>query len=115
MTKMQHFLHVSKKDFKKVAWIINRVPIYGYKIKYDNEKENISAEFCIYNEKFKDVILKEHNKIHFLPIHITILLHILKFLYYQFPILDKKTFTIYKRFIFNKLLFKNDAMFLVLD
>jgi hypothetical protein len=116
MIKMQHFLHVTKKDFKKVAWILNGIPIYGYKLNYVNKKEGINAEFSIYNEKFKEFIIPEHNKKQVLPIYITFLLYILKFFYYQFSILDKKTFSLYKRFILNTLYGEDsNTRFLVLD
>jgi predicted nucleotidyltransferase len=114
MTKMQHYLHVSKKDFKKVAWIIKDTPTYGYKLKYENKKEGIDAEFSIYNEKFKDVILEEHNSKKVLPIHVTILLFIIKLFYYQIPILTKKTYIYLKRLILNGIL-GDDAKFLVLN
>ena len=114
MTKMQHYLHVSKKDFKKVAWIIKDTPTYGYKLKYKNKKEGIDAEFSIYNEKFKDVILEEHNSKKVLPIHVTILLFIIKLFYYQIPILTKKTYIYLKRLILNGIL-GDDAKFLVLN
>jgi predicted nucleotidyltransferase len=114
MTKMQHYLHVSKKDFKKVAWIIKDTPTYGYKLKYTNKKEGIDAEFSIYNEKFKDVILEEHNSKKVLPIHVTILLFIIKLFYYQIPILTKKTYIYLKRLILNGIL-GDDAKFLVLN
>jgi hypothetical protein len=114
MAKMQHYLHVSKKDFKKVAWIINDTPTYGYKLKY--ERDDINAEFSIYNEKFKEIILAEHNSKKMLPTHVTVLLYILKFAYYQFPLLDKKTFTYLKRILINNILRDGeDAKFLVLD
>ena len=116
MTKMQHYLHVSKRDFKKVAWVLDGVPMYGYKLKYENKKENIIAEFSIYNEKFKEIILKEHNSKHVLPFYITIMLFILKFFYYQLPLLDTKTFNKMKRFILNTILTPDhDTKFLVLD
>lgn len=116
MTKMQHYLHVSKRDFKKVVWIIDDMPTYGYKLKYENKKENIIAEFSIYNEKFKELILKEHNSKHVLPFYITIMLYILKFFYYQLPLLDPKTFNKMKRFILNNILMNDHTTkFLVLD
>ena len=116
MTKMQHYLHVSKRDFKKIVWIIDDIPTYGYKLKYENKKENIIAEFSIYNEKFKEQILKEHNSKHVLPFYITIMLFVLKFFYYQLPLLDTKTFNKMKRFIFNTILVpQHDTKFLVLD
>ena len=116
MAKMQHYLHVSKKDFKKVAWIINDTSTYGYKLKYKNERENINAEFSIYNEKFKEIILTEHNSKKLLPFHVSIVLYVLKFAYYQFPLLDKKTFTYLKRILINTILRNgDDSKFLVLD
>jgi len=115
MVKMQHFLHVSKKDFKKVAWIIKDTPTYGYKLKYENEKEGINAEFSIYNDRFKDVILAQHNSKHVLPFYVSILLYILKFFYYQIPLLDKKNYGYYKRVILNGTMGEEiDAKFLVL-
>jgi len=116
MVKMQHYLHVSKKDFKKVAWIIDDIPIYGYKLKYENKKENIIAEFSIYSEKFKEPILKEHNSKRVLPFYITIMLYVLKFFYYQLPLLDIKTFNKMKRFILNTILVNDrETKFLVID
>ena len=116
MTKMQHYLHVSKRDFKKVVWIIDDMPTYGYKLKYENKKENIIAEFSIYNEKFKELILKEHNSKHVLPFYITIMLFVLKFFYYQLPLLETKTFNKMKRFILNNILINDHTTkFLVLD
>ena len=117
MNKMQHYLHVPKSDFKKVAWILDNVPIYGYKLNYENDKKGIKSEFSIYNERFKTHILEDHNKKQVLPIYITVLLYILKFFYYQLPILDKKTFTVYKRFILNTLFGEDNSnnKFLVID
>jgi len=115
MAKMQHYLHVQKNDFKKVAWIIKDVPVYGYKLKYENEKEGIIAEFSIYNEKFKDVVLSQHNTKHVLPIYITILLYIIKVFYYQIPLLTPKTYGYLKRVVLNGGLGEEiDAKFLVL-
>ena len=116
MTKIQHYLHVSKYDFKKVVWIIDDIPTYGYKLHYENKKENINAEFSIYNEKFKELILKEHQSKFVLPIYVTLMLYVLKFFYYQIPLLDKKTFSKTKRFILNTTLEKDqNTKFLVLD
>lgn len=116
MAKMQHYLHVSKKDFKKVVWIINDTSTYGYKLKYQNERKGINTEFSIYNEKFKDIILSQHNNKHDLPIYTSVLLRTLKFFYYQFPLLDKETYTYFKRVFLNGMLGEDiDPKFLVLD
>jgi predicted nucleotidyltransferase len=116
MIKMQHFLHVQKKDFQKVAWILRGEPIYGYKLKYENQKEGIIAEFSIYNEKFKPLVLAEHNNKHDLPIYTSILLYFLKLFYYQLNLLDKKTYGYYKRVVLNGTLGEEiDAKYLVLN
>jgi len=116
MNKMQHYLHVSRHDFKKVAWIIDGIPTYGYKLHYKNKKENINAEFSIYNDKFKELISNEHKSKFVLPFYITIILRVLKFFYYEIPLLDKKTFSDTKRYIMNGQLETNgNTRFLVLD
>ena len=92
MSKMQHYLHLNKSKFKKFVYIINNKTTYGYKIKYKNEEEKIDVEFAIYNEKFKDIIIKEHTRKFVLPLYITVLLCILKTFYYKIPILSKSIY-----------------------
>jgi hypothetical protein len=84
MSKMQHFLKVSKNEFKPIVWLIGNTPVYGYKLKYNNPEEQIVAEFSIYNEKFRDTIIKEHTRKFVLPIYITVLLYIIKLFYYRY-------------------------------
>ena len=66
---------------------------------YKNPEENIVAEFSIYNDKFKDMIIREHTKKFVLPFYITIILYIVKFFYYTVPILPKKTYQEIKKFL----------------
>lgn len=115
MTKMQHFLGSPKSDFKSVVWIINEVPVYGYKIKYSNPEEQIEAEFSIYNEQFKDLVIKEHTRKFILPFYITIMLYILKFFHYTIPLLSKKKYSSGKRFILTKCIGEDYDKFIVLD
>ena len=114
LTKMQHFLHVKKSDFEKVVWQLNDTIIYGYKLKYENKEEKIIAEFSVYNEKFKKPILKEHTNKFVLPFYISILLYILKFFFYQLPLLTPKLYAKIKRFILNTLMGEDTSKFLVL-
>lgn len=113
--KMQHFLGVSKQEFKSVIWIINDVPVYGYKIKYSKPDEKLEAEFSIYNEKFKDTVIAEHTRKFILPIYVTILLYILKFFYYTIPLLSTKNYGRCKRFILSRCLGEDYDKFMVLD
>jgi hypothetical protein len=115
--KMQHYLHVERKKFKKFVWIVNHNHHFttGYKIFYKDPNGNFSAEFSIYDEKYKEDILKEHLSKTVLPLHATCLLIILKFLYYKFGLMNHDYFKYLKRKILTIFIGKPDDMFIVLD
>ena len=114
MNKLQHFLHVKHNAFDKVVWKINGKMIYGYKIKCEKYID-IKCEVAIYNNNFKQPILKEIVQYNSVPLYISILLFILKTLHYTFPILSSKTYSAYKRFVFNKIMVnKKDTVFFLL-
>jgi hypothetical protein len=117
ISKMQHFLKVHRSKFKKIVWRHNENNkiIYGHKIFYTNKEEGIFAEFSIYNEKYKDGVLKEHLMKTSLPFYASWLLIILKFLYYNLKIVDKKTFTYWKNKILSIAIGIPDAQFVVLE
>ena len=56
IAKIQHYLHVEKKDFKKIIWNINNKIVRGYKIKYKNSF--IELEISIYNNIYKPIVLR---------------------------------------------------------
>ncbi len=114
MTKLQHFLHVNPNSFDKVAWKLDGHMVYGYKIKCDKYID-IKCEIAIYNNNFKHILFKEIKQYDTVPIHVSILLFILKSLHYTFPIISKKTYLAYKRYIFNTIMFdKRENEFLLL-
>jgi predicted nucleotidyltransferase len=85
ISRLSSFLQINKKKIKKIIWkiaITNKV-IHGYKVMYSNEEKGILTELSIYNEKNRNDVLKEHNKKLSIPSYATILLWILKFLYYD--------------------------------
>jgi hypothetical protein len=82
---------------------------------YKNPQEKIVAEFSIYNEKFKELVIKEHTKKFVLPIHITIVLSILKFFFYTVPIIPGKTYREYKRFLLSRGIGEDLDKFMVLN
>ena len=117
ITKLQHFLHVKRSDFKKFVWRLNNSNIiaYGNKIFYKNIEDGIFVEFSIYNEKYKKDILKEHlGKIN-LPFYASWLLIILKILFYNLKVLDKKIFTYWKKKILSSGIGLEDDQFIVLE
>jgi len=101
ISKLQHFLHANKKNFKKVYWKMrkNKKLITGYKINYKNSF--LKAEFAIYNEKYKQYILEEHNSKVILPFYATWFLNILKVLFYQLRILPNSYYIFFKKKILN--------------
>jgi len=117
ITKMQHFLHVKRTDFKKFVWRLNsnNKMIYGYKIMYKNPERGFNSEFSIYNEKVKHDILTEHNNKTVIPFYITWLLVALKLLYYNLHIIDKKTFRYLKKKLLTIGIGLPDDDFVVID
>jgi len=118
IVQLMNFLNIERRDFKRFVWKLNNYNdklAYGYKVMYQNEEDNFSVEFSIYNEKYKNQILYEHNDKKNIPFHATILLIIIKFLYYTLHILPKDWYTNSKKFILSTLIFKKNDDFVVID
>ena len=113
-----NFLNVERHEFKRFVWKLNNNNdklAYGYKLMYKNQAKNFSVEFSIYNEKYKRYILYEHNDKKDIPLYATILLIIIKFLFYTVQIIPSKWYTESKKFILSTLIFKKDDHFVVID
>ena len=94
-SKKQSF-HIPKTE-QSVAFI-NKQKIQSlyemadkYKIKYENEENDIITELTVYNEKFKEIIITEQKRKFKLPFYISIALYILKIIYYELHFLPSKT------------------------
>ena len=114
MNKLQHFLHVKRNAFDKIIWKINGKMVYGYKIKCE-KYINVNCEIAIYNNDFKEILLDEIKQYNYIPFYISILLFILKLTHYTFPLISSKTYSKYKRIIFNDIMLnkKNTVFFLL--
>jgi predicted nucleotidyltransferase len=117
ISQMQHFLNVSKTSFKKFIWKlnVNNKLVHGYKIMYKEPEHNFAAEFSIYDEKYREGVLKEHNRKTILPFHASMLLFILKFMYYQLNFISSSLYTYTKRKILTLMIGLPDDDFIVLD
>jgi len=106
---LSNYLQIDKKQFKKVIWQNDKKRmIYGYKKYYTNELLDIKIEFAIYNEKYKKDVLESHEYKTNLPLHIVVLLYLLKFVYYKLHMIDSKMYRKYKGYILNDLInYKN--------
>ena len=58
ISKLLNFLQKEKDKVKKTEWTMDGISGYGYKLKYKDD--NVNAEFSIYNEDFKDLMVKKH-------------------------------------------------------
>jgi hypothetical protein len=99
--KLQSFLNLPQSKFKRV---VNRLHttnkiVYGQKVKYN--RGGINAEFSVYNERNKADILLEHNSKSVLPWFISLLLIILKFVYYRLCLLPTSWYIYWKNGLMN--------------
>uniref|UniRef100_A0A6C0E3P3 Polymerase nucleotidyl transferase domain-containing protein n=1 Tax=viral metagenome TaxID=1070528 RepID=A0A6C0E3P3_9ZZZZ len=109
ISKLSNYLQIDKKKFKRVVWKNDRNRIiYGYKKYYTNESLDLKIEFAIYNEKYKKDVLESHEYKTNLPLHIVVLLYLLKFVYYKLHMIDSKMYRKYKGYILTDLInYKN--------
>lgn len=115
--KLQLFLDVNRSDFKKFVWRLNydNSLVTGYKIMYKEPHRNFAVEISVYDEKYKNSILAEHNGKSILPFHATVMLIIIKFLFYTLGIIPSEWYIYLKKSILSTLIFKKPDEFVVLD
>ena len=101
IAKLQNYLHIDKVKFKKVIWKVrhNNKLITGYKVNY--KTSFLTAEVAIYNEKYKNYILEEHNSKLVLPFYSTIILNLIKIFHYNLKVLPGVYYTFLKKKILN--------------
>ena len=115
ITKLQSFLNVSANEFKTFVWRLNsnNSLVKGYKIIHKEPENDFLVEFSIYEEKYKDGILEEHNVKSVLPFYATWLLITIKFLFYTLHLLPSSWYIYLKNIIFTKLIFLKEDDFVV--
>jgi len=95
------FLNISRNKFKKSFYKIGSTVVHGFKGKYKDEYNNIELEISVYNNKYKQIVLDDHNKCTSLPLYVSIILIIVKFLYYNLGIISNDTYKDVKRILMN--------------
>jgi len=100
ISQLSAFLHIPKRKFKR---IITTMPnpselnlIYGHKVGYYDEENSLKVEISIYNEKYKREILATHLSKSVLPTHASLLLWILKILFYHLQFISLDTYRFFK-------------------
>jgi predicted nucleotidyltransferase len=117
INKLQLFLNANRNEFKKFVWRLNydNSLVTGYKIMYKEPERNFAVEISVYDEKYKDSILSEHNGKTSLPLYATVLLIIIKFLFYTLAIIPAEWYIYLKKTILSTMIFKKPDDFVVLD
>jgi len=95
------YLNLNKSSFRKSLYKINSKMVYGYKGNYEDELNNIKVEISIYNNKYKYIVLQDQEDSRILPLYVTILLLIVKFLFYNLGVISKQTYAKCKRYLMN--------------
>ena len=115
--KLQSFLNIEKYHFKKFVYKLHKSNkfVHGYKVKYEEPDKNFFTEISIYNEKYKDDVLLEHNHKSILPFYVTFLLIILKSFYYNLQIISEDTYSYFKKIIMNYMVEGEDVEFVTTD
>ena len=114
---LQNFLNLNNNDFKKSLYKMDKskTVIPGYKSKYVDETNKLTVEISVYEDKYKNEILREHQSKFHLPFYITFLLIIFKFLHYNLGILPIYYYSRIKKYITNTCYDNNTAEFVVVD
>lgn len=117
ISQLQNFLGVKKYEFKGFIYKLHKSNqiVNGKKIKYEVPESNFTTEISIYEEKFKENILKEHNSKLILPFYISLLLIILKYLYYELHFISKNMYKYIKKIIINYMVEGVDVEFVITD
>ena len=102
----------TQNNFKQIIHIQKNLLINGYKLNFNDEKQNINIELVIYDKKFKNIMLKFYENSNNLPYFISLILLCLKYLnIYRF--IDKKSYYKIKVFLFN--IFCNSSKLVVIN
>ena len=114
---LQNFLNFNKNEFKKTLYKMDKTNniIPGYKSKYIDKDNNIIIEIAVYDEKYKNEILREHQSKFNLPLYISAVLVLLKVLHYNLGILPIYYYSRLKKFLTNNCYDNNKSEFVILD
>lgn len=96
-----NYLQLNKADFKKSFYKIDTTVVRGYKGKYKNDEIGVEVEMAIYNNKYKQLVLAEHDRAKHLPFYISFMLIIVKYFYYIFGVMSDDVYKMLKTNLVN--------------
>ena len=111
LAKIKNYLNIKNTKIRKIYQTFNNTSslINGYKFTYNDNENNWGFDVVIYDEIYRDIIIKDIYYINNLSFLITITLYILKVLYYKLHLISKTTFLETKTKIFSLVLHKKST------
>jgi predicted nucleotidyltransferase len=104
LTRVKNYLHIDKNDVKKVYQNFREISptlVIGHKIKYEDVKNNLSFDILIYDEKYREIVLKEMDDSNNMPFYMIVILYILKCIYYNLGLMSSSYYIYIKRIVFS--------------
>ncbi len=108
LAKIKNYLNIKNTKIRKIYQTFNKQSslIKGYKLTYKDEERNWGFDVVIYNETYRNIIIKDIFYINNLPFIITIILYILKILYYKLHLISESIYLETKKKLFSLILDK---------
>ena len=116
ISKLATYLDVDKRRIKRTFSMSpgKYNPVLGNKIYYVSDKLSSPVEFSIYNVKDKDELLRRyHSKLN-IPIYVSVLLIITKFMFHTLRLIDLNRYRDIKAFLLSTALGKRPDIFIPL-
>jgi predicted nucleotidyltransferase len=94
LAKIKTYLNIKNTKIRKIYQTFNNQSSLtnGYKFTYTDHENNWGFDVVIYDEMYRDIIIKDIYNINNLSLITTIVLYILKFLYYKLHLISQTTF-----------------------
>jgi hypothetical protein len=90
-----YYQRKNKNSF--IVFEISNIPISGYKYYFKDTQRNIVFDMTIYNEASKNIILHHRNIENNIPYLFSVLLIMVKILYYHLNIINNSTYSSFKK------------------
>lgn len=96
-TKLDYLFDCYQKDDRYLTYSIENNPISGYKYYYNNKEKALLFDFTLYKKECQKLILYYRDIEINIPINLSVILIIIKYLHYYFNIIDKPTYSMIKK------------------
>ena len=103
LSKTQTYLNISKDKTQTIFQqhtVYDKGIITGYKLKYQKDENGLEFDLLIYDEKYRNIVLKNIYGINNLPLYMITILYIIKILYYKLNLISRRIYINFKNSLF---------------